>query len=48
MYSLIETAKANNLKIYDYLIWLFENIHITPKTDLLPWSDKIPENIRKS
>lgn len=47
LYSIIETAKANNLKIYDYLVWLFENIHILPKTELLPWSSKIPPNIRK-
>ena len=47
LYSIIKTAKANNLKIYDYLVWLFENIHILPKTELLPWSSKIPPNIRK-
>ena len=39
--------QKNNLKIYDYLVWLFENIHILPKTELLPWSSKIPPNIRK-
>lgn len=26
---------------------LFENIHILPKTELLPWSSKIPPYIRK-
>lgn len=26
VYSMIETAKENNLKPYDYLVWLFENI----------------------
>ena len=47
LYSIIETAKSNDLKIYDYLVWLFENIHILSCEELLPWSDKIPENIRK-
>ena len=48
LYSIIETAKVNNLKIYDYLVWLFENIHILPTKELLPWSAKIPDNIRKT
>ena len=48
LYSVIETARANNLKIYDYLVWMFENIHILTTKELLPWSSKIPENIRKS
>ena len=29
------------------IAWRFENIHILPKTKLLPWSSKIPPNIRK-
>ena len=48
LYSLIETAKANNLKVYDYLAWMFENIHILTADELLPWSDKIPGKIRKN
>ena len=54
IYSVAETAKANNLKPYDYFEHLLEEI---PKhmedTDrnflenLLPWSDKLPEHIRK-
>ena len=47
LYSVIETAKANNLKIYDYIVWLFENIHSLTAEELLPWSNKIPDNIRK-
>ena len=54
IYSIAETAKANNLKPYDY----FEHIlNEMPKhmddsdrsflEDLLPWSDKLPEGIRK-
>jgi len=48
MYSLIETAKANDLKVYDYLTWIFENIHLLPSDDLLPWSKKIPKKVHKS
>lgn len=48
MYSLIETAKANDLKVYDYLTWMFENIHLLPSDDLFPWSKKIPKKVHKS
>jgi len=48
IYSLIETAKMNNLKIYDYLVWLFENIHRLEPKELLSWSSAIPKTIRKS
>ena len=46
LYSLIETAKVNGLKIHEYLVWFFENIHKLPTDDLLPWSEKIPDTIR--
>lgn len=54
IYSIAETAKANNLKPYDYFEYLLTEI---PKheedtnTDflkaLLPWSETSPEHIRK-
>jgi len=50
-YSIIETAKANNLKPFQYLTYLFEelpNIDIqnTDELDaLLPWSDTLPEHL---
>ena len=54
IYSIAETAKANNLKPYDYFVYLLEEIpkHIEQKDrtfleDLLPWSKKLPEGIRK-
>lgn len=52
-YSIIETAKENNLNPFLYLTYLFEqlpNIDITDDNALdalLPWSDSIPEEIRK-
>ena len=54
IYSIAETAKANNLKPYDYFVYLLEEIpkHMeqndrTFLEDLLPWSKKLPEGIRK-
>ena len=54
IYSIAETAKANNLKPYDYFEYLLTEIpkHEEDKnTDflkaLLPWSETLPEHIRK-
>lgn len=54
IYSIAETAKANNLKPYDYFEYLVEEIpkHMedTDRSflkELLPWSDKLPKHIRK-
>lgn len=55
IYSIAETAKANNLKPYDYFEYLLTEIpkHMDDQDtsfceDLLPWSDKLPDNCRKS
>ena len=55
IYSIVETAKANNLKPFDYVQHLLEEIpkHMNDKDcsfleDLLPWSEKLPAKIRKS
>lgn len=54
VYSIAETAKANNLKPYDYFEYLLTEIpkhrEDTDRTfldDLLPWSTSLPENCRK-
>ena len=54
IYSIAETAKANNLKPYDYFEFLLTEIpkHLddTDRSfldDLLPWSPSLPENCRK-
>lgn len=54
IYSIAETAKANNLKPYDYFEYLLTEIpkHMDDSNldfceDLLPWSEKLPENCRK-
>jgi len=53
-YSIAETAKANNLKPYEYFKHLLSEIpkHEDDKNlsfldDLLPWSDKLPAECRK-
>lgn len=55
IYSIVETAKANNLKPFDYVQHLLEEIpkHMNDKDcsfleDLLPWSEKLPVGIRKA
>ena len=54
IYSIAETVKANNLKPYDYFVYLMEEIpkHMDQEDRtlleyLLPWSEKLPEGIRK-
>ena len=55
IYSIVETAKANNLKPFDYVQHLLEEIpkHMNDRDcsfleDLLPWSEKLPAGIRKA
>ena len=54
LYSLVETAKANNLRIYDYITYLLQEL---PKyihdlstevpDNLLPWSNSFPKKLFK-
>ena len=55
IYSIVETAKSNHLKPFDYVQYLLEEIpkHMNDKDcsfleDLLPWSEKLPAGIRKA
>ena len=55
IYSIAETAKANNLKPFDYFEYLLTEIpkHTGDKNtdfleELLPWSKTLPAHIRKS
>ncbi|WP_236860352.1 transposase domain-containing protein [Candidatus Formimonas warabiya] len=51
IYSVVQTALANNLKVYDYLVYLFKEM---PNSDLnnhperidrfVPWSKQLPAN----
>jgi transposase len=52
IYSIVETAKENDLKPFEYLKYILKkmpniNIEETSEFDkLLPWSDELPENCR--
>ena len=52
IYSIVETAKANKLVVERYLTYLFENLskidiyESEALENLMPWSDKIPENMK--
>ena len=55
IYSIVETAKSNNLKIYDYLKYLLEELpkHVNTfkneiPDNLFPWSNNFPEELRKA
>lgn len=55
IYSIVETAKANNLKPFDYVQHLLEKIpqHMDDREysfleELLPWSAKLPPEMRKA
>lgn len=54
IYNIVEIAKASNLKSYDYVKYLLEEIlkHMddTDRTfieSILPWSENLPAEIRK-
>lgn len=52
VYSLIESAKANNLNPYNYLLHLFSVLPLMKQSDdtlqwFLPWSDTLPDECRK-
>lgn len=54
VYSISETAKANNLKPYEYFKYLLTDIpeHLEDTDlgfveDLLPWLDKLPKECKK-
>jgi len=49
VYSIIETAKANALKPFEYLAFLLETVPYTTTgamDSLLPWSDAVPPHCR--
>lgn len=53
--SIVETSKANNLKPFDCVQYLLEEIpnHMDDRDGsflevLLPWSEKLPAGIRKA
>lgn len=50
IYFIIETAKANHLKPFDYLKFLLEELpkaSITSLEDFFPWGIRVPESCRQ-
>ena len=49
IYSIVESAKENGLKPFDYLEYLFTELPNAAPEDIdkfLPWSESIPEQYR--
>ena len=51
IYSIVETAIANDLHPYEYLKYLIEELSQHKQTpekleEVMPWSDKLPEHVR--
>lgn len=52
IYIIVETAKANKLVVERYLVYLFDNLlkidlcNSESLENLMPWSNKIPENMK--
>lgn len=48
LYSIVETARANNLKVYPYITYLLTELMNHESIDnLLPWSNQLPNNLYK-
>ena len=51
IYSVMETAKENDLKPFEYLKHIFETMPNIPKeayASLLPWSEELPESCKQN
>ena len=46
LFSIVQTAKATRLTVEQYLKYVIERIEKFPIDDLLPWSDKLPDELK--
>lgn len=46
LFTIIQTARANGLKVEDYLTYIMENIGNVDVEELLPWSKTLPDNLK--
>ncbi|MDD4077971.1 MAG: transposase domain-containing protein, partial [Bacilli bacterium] len=52
LYSIVETAYANHLKVEQYLTYVFKTLplinvkNIAEVSELLPYSDKLPQELK--
>ena len=50
LYSIVQTALYNNMNVYDYIDYLLSvisNTNMNQLSDLLPWSNKLPDYLKK-
>jgi len=45
IFTLVQTAKANALVVEKYIEYALENINKVPVENLLPWSEKLPQEL---
>ena len=45
LYTIIQTAKANGLIVDKYIEYVLDNIAKAPIEDLLPWAEKLPNEL---
>ena len=45
LFIIIQTAKANGLIVDKYIEYVIDHINKTPVEDLLPWSEKLPQEL---
>ncbi len=46
LFTIIQTAKANGLKVEEYLTYIMENIGKVETKELLPWSKTLPKELK--
>ena len=46
IFSIVQTARANGVKVEEYLKYTIENIDKVPLEKLLPWHKDLPDELR--
>ena len=46
IFSIVQTARANGVKVEEYLKYIIENIDKVPLENLLPWHKDLPDKLR--
>jgi transposase len=46
LFSIVQTARANGLKVEQYLKYVIDNIKVKNIADLLPWSINLPKELK--
>lgn len=46
IFSIVQTARANGLRVEEYIKYVLENINKKDISELLPWSEEVIENLK--